>query len=151
MKKVSSCLVLLLLLSLSAFAQTTTEYHATTGTVTGLNAVTAQLDLGGNFSSPNTYGAGCTVGHCPHWEFANFTLNYTLPDGTTAKLTNFSGYADFTSTSTWPFVGTASGTDSTGAAVQVNVNWTVHLTRNPRGSGYTKHFGGGYLQISQGQ
>src|SRR5579864_5480724 len=88
--------LLVLLLSLGAFSQTTTTYQSNSGTVSSLNAVTGYLALGGSFVSPDSMGSGCYYGGCPDWQFSNYTLSYALPDGTTASFSNFAGNANFT-------------------------------------------------------
>jgi hypothetical protein len=81
------------------------------------------MDLGGSFVSPYGMGGGCSYGSCPAWRFSNYPLSYVLPDGKTANFTNFSGTANFTVQSNVTVSGTASGYDSTGAFVQVSVEW----------------------------
>lgn len=142
--------LLFLLLSLASFAQTSTTYQATYGSVTSTNAVTGHLDLGGSFVSPDSMGSGCYYGGCPVWQFSNYPLSYVLPDGTTASLTNFSGTANFTVQSDVRVSGTASGVDSTGAPVQVSVEWAWGaFCRSGRGGGCTKRYIGGSLTVTK--
>ena len=77
----------------------TTTYQSNSGKVTSLNAVTAALQPGGSFASPDSMGGACNYGECPAWQFTNDHFSYALPDGTTADFTNFSGTADFTNQS----------------------------------------------------
>jgi hypothetical protein len=143
-------LSILLLASVFASAQTTT-YHASTGHVSSLNAVTGYLDGGGSFYSPGAMGTNCYYGQCPDWQFANYTLNYSLPDGSTAHLTNFSGSANFSTTQV-PVQGTASGVDSEGRQVSVSVSWLwTAYCRSGRGGGCTKVFNTGTLTVEVGQ
>jgi hypothetical protein len=138
--------LLVLLLSLGVFAQTTTSYQSTSGYVSSLNATTGYLQLGGSFHTPNTYGSGCYYGSCPAWPFSGYTLAYVLPNGTTATLTNFTGTANFTLQTDVRIQGTASGYDSTGAPVSVSVNWafTVFCQR-----GCSKRYLGGTLSVTK--
>ncbi len=145
--------LLFLLLSLGAFAQTTTTYTTTSGSISSANAFTANLaplGQGYYFSSPDAFGSGCYYGSCPAWPFSGYTLNYSLPDGTNASLTNFTGTSDFQSQSDLYTQGTASGTDSTGAAVSVTVyvQW-VAKCRSGRGGGCTKYFTTGTLTVTK--
>src|ERR1700758_5453205 len=103
--------LLVLLLSVGVYAQTTTTYQSNSGYVSSVNAVTGYLALGGSFVSPNSMGSGCYYGGCPDWQFSNYTLSYVLPAGTTAKFTNFTGSANFTAQSDVRVSGTASGVD----------------------------------------
>jgi hypothetical protein len=61
MKKVSSCLVLLLLLSLSAFAQTTTSYpvNGGSGTATSPTRISFSTTLASSQFFESGYGTGC--------------------------------------------------------------------------------------------
>jgi hypothetical protein len=142
--------LLVLLLSVSVYAQTTTTYQSNSGYVSSVNAVTGYLALGGSFVSPDSMGSGCYYGGCPDWQFSNYTLSYSLPDGTTATLTNFTGSANFTSQTDVQVSGTASGTDSTGAPVSVSVSWAWSaFCRSGRGGGCTKHYLGGDLTVTK--
>lgn len=142
--------LLVLLLSLGVYAQTTTTYQSSTGTVSSTNAVTGNLQLGGSFVSPDSMGSGCYYGSCPAWQFNNYPLSYVLPDGTTASLTNFSGSANFTVQSDVTVSGTASGFDSTGAPVQVSVNWSWGaFCRSGRGGGCRKTYISGELTVTK--
>jgi len=142
--------LLVLLLSVGVFAQTTTTYQSVSGAVTSVNATTGYLELGGSFRTPNSYGSGCYYGGCPAWQFSGYTLAYVLPDGTTATLTNFTGTADFTVQSDLKVQGTASGYDSMGAPVSVTVNWQFSaFCRSGRGGGCTKHYLGGELSVTR--
>ena len=141
---------LVLLLSLGAFAQTTTTHQSNSGTVSSVNAATGYLALGGSLVSPDAMGSGCYHGGCPDWQFSNYTLSYVLPEGTTAKFTNFTGSANFTAPSDVRVRGTASGVDSTGAPVQVSVSWAWSaFCRAGRGGGCTKHYLGGDLTVTK--
>jgi hypothetical protein len=71
-------------------------YQSNSGKVSSLNAVTADLQLGGRFISADSTGSGCYYGECPDWQFSGYHCSYELPDGTTADFKNFSGTADFT-------------------------------------------------------
>jgi hypothetical protein len=95
-------------------------------------------------------GGACSYGECPDWQFSNYHFSYTLPDGTTADFTNFSGSADFTNQSDVKVKGTASGNDSTGVPVQVTVNWAWSAScRSGRGGGCTKTFISGTLTVAK--
>jgi hypothetical protein len=149
MKK-SALSLMLLLLSAASFAQTTTTYQASHGTVSPGNRVTALLDLGGSFDT--IYGFGgpdCYYGTCD-MAFYNHPFTYTLPDGSQASFSNLQGTADFRLQSDVKIDGAASGTDSTGAAVNI----TVHIDfaarcRSGRGGGCTKVFLDGTLQVTK--
>lgn len=142
--------LMVLLLCVGVFAQTTTTYQSSSGTVSSTNAVTGYLSLGGSFVSPYSMGGGCYYGSCPSWTFTNYPLSYVLPDGTTASLTNFTGSANFTVQSDVRISGTASGHDSTGAPVSVSVSWAWGAyCRSGRGGGCTKHYLGGELSVTK--
>jgi hypothetical protein len=142
--------LLVLLLSLGVSAQTTTTYQSNSGTVSSVNAVTGYLVLGGSFVSPDSMGSGCHYGGCPDWQFSNYTLSYSLPNGTTATFNNFTGSANFTSQTDVKISGTASGHDSTGAPVSVSVSWAwAAYCRSGRGGGCSKHFLGGDLKVTK--
>ena len=141
--------LLFLLLSVSAFAQTTT-YQSSTGTVMSGNQTYGNLDAGGSFASPNSMGGGCYYGSCPDWTFADYTLSYVLPDGTTATFNNFTGSADFTLASDVKVRGTASGIDSKGTPVQVSIDWDwAARCRSGRGGGCSKKFLGGQMSVTK--
>jgi hypothetical protein len=119
-------------------------YQSDSGTVNSLNAVTADLQLGGSFVSPDSMGSGCNYGGCPAWPFSNYQLSYLLPDGTTADFTNFTDQSDV------KVSGTASGNDSTGAPVQVSVNWAWAAScRSGRDGGCRKQYISGTLTITK--
>jgi hypothetical protein len=143
--------LLLLLMSLASFAQTTTTtYQSSTGTVSSTNAVTGHLDAGGSFVSPYSMGGGCYYGSCPAWQFSNYPLSYVLANGTTASFTNFSGTANFTVQSDVRVSGTASGYDSTGAPVRISVSWAWGaFCRSGRGGGCTKHYIAGSFTVTK--
>src|SRR5215469_16544790 len=150
--------VLVLLLFLGACGQPAAThrsdsgitYQSSSGTVSSLNAVTGNLQLGGSFVSPDSMGSGCYYGGCPAWQFSSFHLSYTLPNGTNANFTNFSGTANFTDQSNVQTSGTASGNDSTGAAVQVNVSWAWKaVCRSGRDGGCTKQYISGTLVVAK--
>jgi hypothetical protein len=125
-------------------------YPSSTGTVSSLNAVTGDLQPGGSFVSPDPMGSGCSYGACPAWQFRNYKFSYALPDGTTAEFTNFSGTANFTDQSNVQVRGTASGNDSTGAPVQVSVNWSwAAFCRSGRDGGCTKRYISGRLTVTR--
>jgi len=143
-------LTLSLLLSTAMFAQTTTTYQASHGTVSTGNEVKATLDLGGSFDT--VYGFGgttCYYGTCDV-SFSGHPFNYVLPDGTAATLTNLAGTADFRLQSDVKIDGTASGFDSAGVFVTI----TVHIDfaarcRSGRGGGCTKVFLDGTLEVTK--
>ena len=89
MKKVLP--LLFLLMSLASFAQTTTTYQSSSGTISPGNAVTGHLDLGGSFVSPYGMGSGCYYGGCPDWTFSGYTLSYAAKwhDGELHQLRRF--------------------------------------------------------------
>ncbi|PYQ46079.1 MAG: hypothetical protein DMG99_00315 [Acidobacteria bacterium] len=120
--------------------------------MSSLNAVTAALQPAGSFASPDSMGGACNYGECPAWQFTNDHFSYTLPDGTTADFTNFSGTADFTNQSDVKVKGTASGNDSAGTPVQVTVDWAWSAScRSGRGGGCTKTFISGTLTVVKRQ
>ena len=128
----------------------TVTYQSASGTVSSLNAVTGDLQLGGRFTSPDPMGNGCSYGECPAWPFSNLHFSYELPDGTTAGFTNFSGTANFTDQSDVQVVGTASGNDSTGTPVQISVNWAWSaVCRSGRDGGCTKRYISGTLTVTR--
>jgi hypothetical protein len=145
-----SLLSLLLLPASFAVAQTTTTYQASHGTVSPGNRVTALLDLGGSFDT--VYGFGgpdCYFGTCD-MPYYNHPFTYTLPDGSQASFNNLQGMADFRVQSDVKIDGTASGIDTTGAAVSI----TVHIDfaarcRSGRGGGCTKVFLDGTLEVTK--
>jgi hypothetical protein len=127
-----------------------TTFQSNSGTVSSLNAVTGNLELGGSFVSPDSMGSGCYYGGCPAWQFSNYHFSYALADGTQANFTNFSGSADFTHQMDVKVSGAASGNDSTGAAVQVSVNWDWSaVCRSGRGGGCTKRYISGALTVAK--
>jgi hypothetical protein len=126
----------------------TVTYESNSWTVSSLNAVTGELQLGGNFVSPDSMGSGCYYGGCPDWQFSNYAFSYHLPDGTTADLLNFSGTANFTDQSNVQVSGTASGNDSTGTAVQVSVSWAWAAScKSGRDGGCRKKYISGKLTV----
>jgi hypothetical protein len=126
------------------------SYQSDSGKVSSLNAVTGYLQLGGSFVSPDAMGSGCYYGGCPAWAFTSYPLSYELPDGTTAQFTNFSGTADFTDQSNVQVSGTASGNDSTGAAVQVSVKWAwAAFCKSGRDGGCRKQYISGTLTVTK--
>lgn len=142
--------LLVLLLSLGVYAQTTTTYQSSTGKVSSTNAATGYLDQGGSFVSPDSMGSGCYYGSCSNWQFNNYPLSFVLPDGTTASLTNFSGSANFSVQSDLKVSGTASGYDSTGNPVTVSVSWSWGaFCRSGRGGGCTKRYISGELTVTR--
>ena len=140
-----------LLVALSAFSQTVNTYTAISGTVQPQNQVRGYFGSSSYyFISPNGMGNGCYYGSCPAWQFTNFPLSYALPDGTTASFTNFTGTANFTRESDVQIQGTASGVDSTGAPVSVQISWDWSaFCRSGRGGGCTKKFLGGTLAVTK--
>ena len=142
--------LLFLALAVSASAQSTTTYDANTGSVTSVNAVTGYLVGGGAFHSPDSMGSGCYYGGCPAWQFSNYPLSYILPDGTTASFTNFTGAANFTNEFDIEVQGTASGRDSAGHSVAVDINWSFAARcRSGRGGGCWKTFTSGTLSVTE--
>jgi hypothetical protein len=131
-------------------SNSSTTYHSNSGTVSSLNAVTADLQLGGTFDSPDPMGSGCYYGGCPDWQFSNYHFSYQLPDGATADFTNFSGTADFTDQSDVKVTGTASCNNSAGAAVQMKVKWEWAAScRSGRDGGCRKTFLSGTLTVAK--
>jgi hypothetical protein len=104
-----------------------------TGGAAPVNGTLFTIDKGG-FKSPNGMGGGCYFGGCPAWQFTNYPFSYTLPDGTTASFTNFTGTADFTHQYDVKIQGTASGVDSTGSAVSAAIQWDFKAVAVGRGS-----------------
>lgn len=140
----------LLLLSGVCFAQTTTTYQASHGTVSSGNRVTALLDLGGSFDT--IYGFGgpdCYYGTCD-MTYSNHPFTYTLPDGSQATFSNLQGTADFRNQFDIKIDGTAGGIDSTGAAVVISVHVDFKAScRSGRGGGCTKTFLDGTLNVTK--
>jgi hypothetical protein len=125
-------------------------YQSNSGKVSSLNAVTADLQLGGRFISADSMGSGCYYGECPDWQFSGYHCSYELPDGTTADFKNFSGTADFTDQSDVKVKGTASGNDSTGVPVQISVGWAWAAScKSGRDGGCRKTFISGTLTVAK--
>jgi hypothetical protein len=125
-------------------------YQSNSGKVSSLNAVTADLQLGGRFISADSMGSGCYYGECPDWQFSGYHCSYVLPDGTTADFKNFSGTADFTDQSDVKVKGTASGKDSTGVPVQISVAWAWAAScKSGRDGGCRKTFISGTLTVAK--
>lgn len=134
----------------SAQPNSVEAYESNSGTVSSLNAVTGELQGGGSFASPDAMGRGCSYGECPSWHFSEYHFSYQLPDGTTAEFTNFSGTANFADQSDVQVSGTASGGDSTGTPVQVNVSWAWAAScRSGRDGGCTKRYISGTLKVTK--
>ena len=120
-----------------------TAYTASRGYVSSTNTATLDFDAGGsaavyvNLSSACNYGQPCT--------FIGREVQYTLPDATTATLTNLTGTFDGSGT----IAGTASGVDSKGHIVSVAVTFSFAVVcRSGRGGGCTKTFVGGSLTVT---
>jgi hypothetical protein len=125
-------------------------YQSNSGKVSSLNAVTADLQLGGRFISADSMGSGCYYGECPDWQFSGYHCSYVLPDGTTADFKNFSGTADFTDQSDVKVKGTASGNDSTGVPVHISVGWAWAAScKSGRDGGCRKTFISGTLTVAK--
>lgn len=142
--------LLLLAMSLPMCAQTTTDYQASSGTVSPGNEVKATLDLGGSFDTVYGFGgATCYYGTC-FIDFSNHPFNYVLPNGTAATFNNFAGTADFRVPADVKIQGEASGVDSAGSfvTIQVNIDFAV-VCRSGRGGGCTKKFLDGTLAVTQ--
>jgi hypothetical protein len=142
--------LLSLLLSGICIAQTTTTYQASHGTVSPGNEVKATLDLGGSFDTVYGFGGpNCYYGTCD-MPFSGHPFNYVLPDGTAATLTNFAGTADFRVQADVKIQGQASGFDSAGVfvTVQINIDFAARC-RSGRGGGCTKVFLDGTLNVTK--
>jgi hypothetical protein len=100
----------------SALAQSVVTYRAPTGSVDPTVFITMNLTGGGNaYLSPGLNG--CYLGQT--CAFSGSLLSYSLPDGTTASLHNFTGkFAPLTGTA-YEVTGRASGTNSAGHKVIV--------------------------------
>jgi hypothetical protein len=142
-------LLLTLLLSASAFCQTTVEYQASKGTVSPGNQVSASLDLGGSFNTVYGFGGpNCYYGTCVI-TFSGHPFNYTLPNGTAATFTDFTGTADFRIQKDVKIQGTATGIDSAGSSVSISVNIDfTAFCRAGRGGGCRKTFLDGTLTVT---
>ena len=113
-----------LALATAMFAQTTTNYIAVAGTVHPVPGIPATIAFDPNYK---TWAVG--------YPGLNYNyIQYILPDGTTAGVTTpklymtISNYTQVNNNPpTYKFYGSATGVDSTGAAVYVNINWTYHI------------------------
>jgi len=128
--------LLVLLLSLSAFAQTSNTYDASTGNITSTFVVSMNLDAGGSatvyVNLPGCYYPG------PCGSQYN-QVNYSLPDGTTASFYPVAMSFYNTGGSSYKVVSTAgdSGTDSKSRPVtldNVTVNMHTVACHQPRGT-----------------
>jgi hypothetical protein len=101
----------------TGFAQSVVIYQAPTGTVSSTVYITMNLAVGGNaYLSPGL--SNCYLGQTCN--FSGDTMTYTLVDGTTATLANFSGKFAPVSGNVYEVTGRASGTDSAGHKVIVS-------------------------------
>jgi hypothetical protein len=144
---------LLALLALSAPlpAQTTT-YSAPTGSVSSTLQVTMNLTGGGSAFLNPVVGPNCYLGMTCGFPagYVGTYMSYTLADGTTATLPNFSGTFFPVGGNNYEISGQASGTDSAGRSVSVDtVQVTMGITcRSGRGGGCSKVYTGGTMTVT---
>jgi hypothetical protein len=140
---------LMLALAGAATAQTTTTYQAPTGSVSSTMIIGMNLTPSGSAtlepSLPSCYlGSTCT--------FSGSLLSYSLPDGSTATMGNFSGtFAPLPGVLNGYVVkGHASGVDSLGRPVKVKraVATMTIVGHSGRGGGETKTYTGGLLAVA---
>ena len=127
-----------------ASVQTGTSYTASSGYVSSSNTATMDFYGGGNATVDVNLSSYCTYGNpC---NFQGRDVRYNLPDGSSATLTNLTGSFDGSSTIT----GTASGVDSNGNAVSVDVTFSFYVvpSHSGRGGGTSKVFLGGSLTVT---
>jgi len=153
--KIALALVLLSFLTiyLSLFAATTTIYTAPTGSVSPSLQTTMYLTGGGIVILNPVVGPNCYYGMTCGFPsgYVGTYMSYVLPNGSNAKLTNFSGvFAPFGTN--YEIKGQASGVDSEGRYVKVNsVQATMHIScRSGRGGGCSKIYSGGTLSLTVG-
>jgi hypothetical protein len=114
-------------------------YAASRGYVSASNSATLDFD-GGGYALVSQNLSGCSYGRS--CTFSGGRVDYTLPDGSTALLANFSGSFDGVGTVS----GIASGTDSNDNPVSVSVTFSFSVVcRSGRDGGCTKTFAGGSL------
>jgi len=150
-------LLLLLLPSVSAFAQTTTTYEASTGSITPTFVMTMNLDGGGSATVYAKWSPYCTWATVASTgcRSTTSTVNYSLPDGSTAhfypvdlSFTRIGGSAYQVVSTNAP-----SATDSNGREVTLN-NATADIytvtCHQPRGTcPPQKKFGSGSISVTQ--
>jgi hypothetical protein len=152
--KRASILVLLSCLAISSplFAQTTITYQAPTGSVSPALSVKMNLAGGGNATLNPVVGPNCYLGMTCGFPagYVGTAMSYSLPDGSTATLTNFNGKFFPLGSNNYEISGQASGIDNAGRNVRVdNVQVTMKITcRSGRGGGCSKVYTGGSLTLS---
>lgn len=141
-----------LALSSALLAQTTTTYQAPTGSVSPSLVVTMNLTGGGNALLNPVVGPNCYLGMTCAFPsgYAGTYMSYTLPDGSTADLPNFTGTFSPLGNNTYEISGQASGTDSQSRNVSVEaVQVTLRIScRSGRGGGCSKVYTGGTLTVA---
>ncbi|SRR5579883_2472393 len=132
----------------------TTVYPAPTGTVSSTLYTTMNLSGGGVVTLNPVVGPNCYYGMTCHFPagYVGTYLNYVLPSGVSATLTNFNGTFAPAAGGTYAITGTASGLDSSGRPVTVDkVQAEMHIfCRSGRGGGCTKTYSGGSFTLTVG-
>jgi len=128
--------LLVLLLSLSAFAQTQTTYDAVTGSITSTFIVSMNLNLGGSATVYTNFGNCYYPGPCGS-QYGQ--VNYSLPDGSTASFYPVSLTFHNTGGSSYEvkLAAPANATDSQGRPVALNdatVEMHTVTCHQPRGT-----------------
>ncbi len=140
-----------LALSSALLAQTTT-YQAPTGSVSPSLVITMNLTGGGNALLNPVVGPYCYLGMTCAFPsgYAGTYMSYTLPDGSTANLPNFTGTFSPLGNNNYEISGHASGTDSQSRNVSVDaVQVTMRIScRSGRGGGCSKVYTGGTLTVA---
>ncbi|MFI5394994.1 MAG: hypothetical protein ACHQ9S_05630 [Candidatus Binatia bacterium] len=133
-------------------AQTTATYQAPTGSVSPSLVVTMTLTGGGKALLSPVVGPNCYLGMTCAFPsgYVGTYMSYTLPDGSTANLPNFSGTFSPSGNNRYEINGQASGTDSQSRNVSVDtVQVTMQITcRSGRGGGCSKVYTGGTLTVT---
>ncbi len=139
-------LMSLLLAGTAAATGIRTLYQAQTGSVTPEVQVSMTLSPSGTATFlPNL--SGCSIGQV--CAFAGAPLDYALPDGSTASLTDLGGTFAPLGGESYGITGKASGKNSLGQTVHVKVSVTMTITcRSGRGGGCTKTYVDGALSVT---
>ncbi len=151
MKPAALVAVLLWLATAPAFAQTTV-YQAPTGSVSPSLSITMNLTGGGQAILNPVVGPNCYLGNTCGFPagYVGTSMSYTLADGSTATLTDFSGTFAPSGSNNYEVSGQASGRDSANRYVMVDkVTATIRITcRSGRGGGCSKVYTGGTLTLT---
>jgi hypothetical protein len=133
-------------------AQTTTTYAAPSGSVSPSLQITMHLAGGGTVVLNPVVGPNCYLGMTCSFPagYVGTSMTYTLLDGSTAQLTNFTGKFSSLGNNNYEVSGQASGTDDLSRNVTVDdVRVTMRITcRSGRGGGCYKVYTGGTLTLT---